>query len=426
MFGKKITDAEIARIVESFFQRKVGYNDDEDRFRAAGKRATPFLVKALSDTKRVTARFADIDDFAQVKSPLDRIQNLISRDHLPEVVDPLVALLGHDDVAVREHAALALGVLAADKCAAPILQALSDREKGVVEYAIIGIRRAVKRKEFDVAFVTKIFPALHDLIRKQDAERGNKVAQLMLEIDRKRAIASLAAADVLTVDNRRADEVLRALNDASITIGHDLLLPLLRDVKQRAAERPYDRVYAEALKAYGRNPDDKAEVLLRAEIENANEEVQAGAAEALAALKGVHDALRYVFAKQTEAAGDFDGLSVPQQHYMAVYLCNAEVNNGGFSVYFVNSSAESWPEALAGYRAIGAVERERLLRKAVELFGPQGPALDKGQRDEQRATWPPEHRQKLDALDTEYYKCKENVKALLARYAAAHHSHFHD
>jgi len=51
MFGKKITDAEIARIVESFFQRKVGYNDDEDRFRAAGKRATPFLVKALNDTK---------------------------------------------------------------------------------------------------------------------------------------------------------------------------------------------------------------------------------------------------------------------------------------------------------------------------------------------------------------------------------------
>jgi len=374
----------------------------------------------------VTALFADIDDFAQVKSPLDRIQNLISRDHLPEVVDPLVALLGHDDVAVREHAALALGVLAADKCAAPILQALSDREEGVVEYAIIGIRRAVKRKEFDVAFVTKIFPALHDLIRKQDAERGNKVAQLMLEIDRKRAIASLVAADVLTVDNRRADEVLRALNDASITIGHDLLLPLLRDVKQRAAERPYDKAYAEALKAYGRNPDDRAEELLRAEIENANEEVQAGAAEALAALKGVNDALRYVFAKQKEADGDFDGLSVPQQHYMAVYLCNAEVNNGGFSVYFVNSSAESWPEALAGYRAIGAVERERLLRKAIDLFGPKGPALDKGQRDDQRAIWPPEHRQKLDALDTEYYKCKENVKALLARYAAAHHSHFHD
>lgn len=425
MPSKKITDAEIERIVESFFRRETDFGAYEQLV-PAGKRATPYLVKALKDTKRVTARFADVDDFALVKSPLDHICKLVSRDHLPEIVEPLAALLQHDDEEVRKEAALALGVLGSEKCTVPIVQVLRSRNEDVVGYALIGISRAVSREKFDAAFMSEVFPALHDLIRTKDSRRGNKTAKLMLSIDFDRAAASLTAADVLVADNPLADEVLKALYDENVTVPHERLLPFLRDVKPRATARPFNTAYAQALKAYGRNPDDKTESLLRAEIENEDKDIQVGAAEALAALRGVTNALNFVFEKQREAGGDFDKLFVPQQHYLAVANCNAEINNGDFSAYFVNSTAETWPEALAGFRAIGAVQRERLLRKAIDLFGPKGPALDKGGRDEQRAAWPPEHNKTLNALDTEYYKCKENVKALLARYAAAHHQHFHD
>lgn len=423
MAKNKAGDKEIERAVEKLFLRETDY-EAEAQVEAAGSRATPYLVKALRDVKRVTKRFGKADEFVTPRSPLDRIADLVSRDHLPEIVEPLVELLQHDDEEVRKDASLALGVLSSEKCVAPVIKALSDSDEYVVSSALIGIKRALENDRFDADFMAKIFPVLHDMARKKDVSGDKAVPALMLAIERKRAVDCLVAADVLAPDNRQAHYVLRALNKAEAKVAHDRLLPFLRDVKPLAVKWPLNDAYAEALKAYGRNPDENAAQHLRSEIENADERIQAAAAEGLAGLLGVSDALRFVYRKQEELG--FDGMSSPQQHYMAVYLCNAEVNNGGFSVYFVNSSAESWREALAGYRAIGAVERERLLQKAIDLFGPKGPALTKRGRDKQRATWLEEHDKTLDALSSEYYECKENVKALLARYAAAHHRHFHD
>lgn len=424
MAAKRVADKEIERIVESLFQRTALDYDDEKSLAAAGSRATPYFVRALKDTKRVTARFGKVGDFTTPRSPLDRIVNLLSRDHLPDVVEPLVKLAELDDEDARKCAGLALGVLASETCIPPVLKLLGDRDEYVAGHTMIGIKRALQNERFDAEFMSRVFSALHDIVRKREASGDKNIPFLMLKIDRNRAVKSLVAADVLSIENRQSHYVLRALNDAQVKIDHKLLLPYLQNVKPLATKYPQNSAYAAALIAYGRNPDASADALLRAEIDHADDRVQAGAAEGFSALFGVTDALRFVYARQEELG--FAGLSTPQQHYMAVFLCDAEVKNGGFSQYFVNSSAETWNEALAGYRAIGAVGRERLLQKALDLFGPKGPALDKRDRDEQRVSWSDEHYQTLDDLSSEYYKSKENVQALMARYAAAHHKHFHD
>jgi hypothetical protein len=45
-------------------------------------------------------------------------------------------------------------------------------------------------------------------------------------------------------------------------------------------------------------------------------------------------------------------LTIPEQHYLAVTMLDAEVNNGGHGQYFLNSSGSEWREALAGLEVI--------------------------------------------------------------------------
>jgi len=53
-------------------------------------------------------------------------------------------------------------------------------------------------------------------------------------------------------------------------------------------------------------------------------------------------------------------------HVYATWITEAEVFNGGFNQYFFNSNGRLAPEAAAGYAAIGAPEREHIVRTAMQ------------------------------------------------------------
>lgn len=51
---------------------------------------------------------------------------------------------------------------------------------------------------------------------------------------------------------------------------------------------------------------------------------------------------------------DFARQSLPQKVFSAIWALESEVNDGGFSQYFLNSTGESTPFALEALRTIGA------------------------------------------------------------------------
>jgi hypothetical protein len=244
----------------------------------------------------------------------------------------------------------------------------------------------------------------------------------LLAIDTDCAMLVLLSPEHFTLENREVHYIIRALNEAGHKIPHDRLLPFLRAVKPLSDKYPHNYAYAAALLAYAHHPDPSAEQTLRNELDSSNKEVQRAAAEALAALFGLTDARQFVM--DAEENHGFEHLSPPQQHYLAVFFYNAEVNNGGHSQYFVNSSGDHWKSALEGLKEIGAEERAGILQKATALFGAAGPSVDNDPRHRQLAAFSEEQDKAVDELDRKYYGCGENIEALLAQYTLKNREHF--
>jgi len=99
---------------------------------------------------------------------------------------------------------------------------------------------------------------------------------------------------------------------------------------------------------------------------------------------------------------------------LAVLMYDGEVNNGGLSQYFFNSSGDHWRDALAGLEAMGSTERLAVLREALSRFGKDGPSQDRAQ--EELAKLARKNDALFDVLDDRYYKSKEVIEALTKRY----------
>ena len=66
-------------------------------------------------------------------------------------------------------------------------------------------------------------------------------------------------------------------------------------------------------------------------------------------------------------------------HLYAAHWCQSEVCNGGLHQFFSNTTGLLAPEALAGFRAIGATDWAKILAEAMKHFGESYPR-DRKQR----------------------------------------------
>ena len=349
------------------------------------------------------------------------IQLIPSREQ-PETVQSLAKRIDHHDKEIREEAALALGTIGSSECIEPMLKALADEDEYVRSRAMRGIDRGIEAEQCTKDFLDAMFPALTKLLNRPDGMVSGRAPKLLLIIDTDRAIPVLLSPEYFTSENREVHYILRALNQAGHKIPHDKLLPFLKVVKPLTDNYPHDYEYAEVLKAYAHNPDAAAEETFRAELESTNERIQEGAAEALAILNGIVNARDFVFDALDNPG--FRSMSIPQKHYIAIDLYNAEVCNGGHAQYFFNSSGNDWKIALDGLRAVGANERAEILSEATALFGESGPSKNRFIRDRELSRFSEQQDETLEKLDDRYFACKENVYALLAQYTIEHKQHF--
>jgi hypothetical protein len=120
----------------------------------------------------------------------------------------------------------------------------------------------------------------------------------------------------------------------------------------------------------------------------------------------------------------FASQSLPQKVFSSVWAVESEVNNGGFSQYFLNSSAETAPFAAEALDAIGAPKTAAVCRRAVEHAFPDGLPASAAQIQAAAADFSDDILDELDALDSEFLAYPHDLTELLFGYVSRHPEEF--
>jgi hypothetical protein len=121
---------------------------------------------------------------------------------------------------------------------------------------------------------------------------------------------------------------------------------------------------------------------------------------------------------------DFAHQSLPQKVFSAIWDVESEVNNGGFSQYFSNDSAESASFVVQALETIGAPTTANICDRAVVTAFPGGlPTTVEAIRSAAN-DFPEETLAELEPLDQEFFAYPHNLTDLLFAYVSEHPEEF--
>lgn len=123
---------------------------------------------------------------------------------------------------------------------------------------------------------------------------------------------------------------------------------------------------------------------------------------------------------------DFATQSTPQQVFSSIWAVESEVNNGGFSQYFLNSSCETAAFVAAALDTIGAPRTADICRRASATAFPTGLPPTPDAISAMAADFPDEVLEQLEALDSEFLEYPHDLTDLLFAYVAKHPDEFGD
>ena len=350
------------------------------------------------------------------EAPFNRACDLLG-DAPPIHAMPLVAPFLEDPSAgIRRDAAQVIGKTGAAGTAPLLRKAFADEDEYVRSSALMGMMYALNQQRMDGPLRADIFPDVLALLLQ---ERNAREASILLpKLDETRALKIFLRPEIFFTGSPILPDVLRALHEEKATVPRGLLLEIIAGLGTLEVKYPHTHALADALLLLGRHREGQDRGTLQALMEHPDKDVAAGAAAALLASHGmedVHDRL----AEKERSAGHLTPAPA-QRHYLAVYICDAEILNGGITQYFFNSSGDTWPDALAGLKAMGFRERLAILEKALAMFGKHAPSTDHGTRQNQLAKRFRKDDTMFDELESAWYESTEVVEVFLARYVLEH------
>lgn len=136
-------------------------------------------------------------------------------------------------------------------------------------------------------------------------------------------------------------------------------------------------------------------------------------------LIGLSESDRTKFGKE-----EFALQSRPQQIFSAIWAVESEVNNGGFSQYFLNDSAESAAFVVDAFEMIGAPKTANICKRAIVAAFPRGLPRTVEEIQSAAADFPDETLDSLEPLDQEFFAYPHNLTDLLFAYVSAHPEEF--
>ena len=121
---------------------------------------------------------------------------------------------------------------------------------------------------------------------------------------------------------------------------------------------------------------------------------------------------------------DFALQSLPQKVFSAIWAVESEVNNGGFSQYFLNSSAETTPFVVEALRTVGAPDTAFICERAISAAFPVGLPKTVNEIGHLAAEFSEETLEQLEGLDQEFFSYPNNLMDLLFDYVSKHPEEF--
>lgn len=350
------------------------------------------------------------------EAPFHRACSLLEDDPKASMLDALGPFLSSPQDEIRSDAALVIGSIGTPECMPPLRTALTDAEDRVRACALIGIERANEAGRLDWRCKE---PLAVDLKRMLGQDHNSReAAKLLVEFDAEAAQEFFLSPAMWNPSAPAFPACVDALAGKMVAVPEERLRPLLEALEQGELDYARARALAATLRLLGqrRNPSDREYLTTR--MAHSNQEVARGAAKALMASLGLEGFRERLWKQQSEKG--WESLTPPQRVYSAVVNADGEINNGGLSQYFFNSSGERWREALNGFTAIGCKGRAEILREAVAKFGSAGPAMERDRRQDELASLARENDKIFDALDSRYYACTEVVEVAAKRYVIEH------
>lgn len=121
---------------------------------------------------------------------------------------------------------------------------------------------------------------------------------------------------------------------------------------------------------------------------------------------------------------DFAQQSQPQKVFSAIWAVESEVNNGGFSQYFFNNSAESAWFVVEALETIGAPKTADICKRAITAAFPAGLPQTLEAIQSVAADFSDQILEKLEPLDQEFFAYPHNLTDLLFDYVSEHPEEF--
>ncbi len=121
---------------------------------------------------------------------------------------------------------------------------------------------------------------------------------------------------------------------------------------------------------------------------------------------------------------EFEQQSLPQKVFTASWEIESEVNNGGFSQYFLNDSAESASFVVNALTTIGAPKTAEICGRAIVTVFPGGLPQTAEAVQSRAADSSEDILAKLEPLDQEFFSYPRNLTDLLFAYVTAHPEEF--
>jgi len=121
---------------------------------------------------------------------------------------------------------------------------------------------------------------------------------------------------------------------------------------------------------------------------------------------------------------EFATQSIPQQVFSAIWELEAEVNNGGFSQYFQNSSAETAPFVVAALETIGGSQAAGIAMLAINAAFPDGLPAAPEQISSGAAHFSDDVLAQLEALDKQFLSYPDNLTDLLFDFVSKYPDEF--
>lgn len=119
----------------------------------------------------------------------------------------------------------------------------------------------------------------------------------------------------------------------------------------------------------------------------------------------------------------YGGLTAAERVIFCLNGLETEVNSGGFSQYFRNSTGDHATDAPAALRALGAPKIATLVEQALTVF-PATPSPDQSAREAQVASLSDQAKGRLELLDAEFHRYPEPLTLLARSFVESHRSEF--